>query len=264
MARSLGLAMATLFVATQAMGYTINVDFAPTIDPDPNNYEVVFSGSAAAPDTGGVWNALYAANDPGTIDFQATDVGLYDSVGGAVSGPTSLVDSLGNSTGITATFTAGGSFATSSLSPDNDDAWQYIATDAKDLMRDYLIAFSDGEDDYVLLEGFTPGQEVLLHLYGEGDNLSNNRSTKFVANGVSGGTIGDAGNAPLTEGADYTVLSGVMADASGSITILYEPNPDAPGEGPFNGLQVTTVPEPGSFALVGVACLGLMAFRRKQ
>lgn len=235
------VAAASVFIFSssfRALAVTVvNIDFSPAVDAASayegvNKYSYEFSGLGAAPDTGTVWNHLYSVNDtaPGG---GGGDIGVYYPVGEAnVSGPTSLVDSLGNGTSVSASFNSGGAFAVSDTSGNINN----IATDAVDLMREYLIAFSDGFDDTVTLTGLPANQPVILYLYGEGDNLFNNRHTVFTAGGVTGSTTGDAGGVPLTEGFDYTVLSGVVADSSGNVTIQYAPN--GGGEGPFNGLQL--------------------------
>ncbi|MCA9239787.1 MAG: PEP-CTERM sorting domain-containing protein [Planctomycetales bacterium] len=254
--------VALALASTQAVATTINIDFAPNVDVTPGNagsdiYSVDYSGVAAAPDAGTVWNILDAGNTGANgYNFEDVNIGLYDEVAGAVSGPHALVDSSGAATGLTATFDAGGAFAVS----DNAGNLGNIATDAVGLMRDYLIAFNDPNPRYVTISGLNPGQQVELFLYGEGDNTSNDRSTLFNANGVIGSTTGDAGGAPLTLGSDYVKLTGVFADGAGDVTILYSPN--GTPEGPFNGLQLTTVPEPAGVALLALAGLAATACRR--
>jgi hypothetical protein len=243
------------------MGYTINIDFQPTISDSSvaNNYTVDYSGTAAAPDTGTVWNALLA-NNPAPAAYIGPE-GYYDEVAGAVSAYSDLLDSNGGATSIDISFDAAGTFAVENTAPN----FPNISTDAQGLMRDYLIAFRDGGlsgPRTATLSGFSAGQEVILYLYGEGDNLSNDRQTTFDANGVIASTVGDSpANSPLTLGSDYVVLENVFANANGEIVISYSAN-NVP-EGPFNGLQLTLVPEPGTFALMGISGLGLLAIRRK-
>jgi hypothetical protein len=258
------LAVAALVgVNTMAMGYTINIDFTPNIDPALTNtgvdiYSVAYNGTAAAPDAGVVWNSLAAANALGNdYNFEDTNIGLYDAVDGAVASYSDLLDSNGAATGVDVRFDAGGSFAVSN----NASNLGNIATDAQGLMRDYLIAFNDATRS-VTLSGLPAGQEVILYLYGEGDNLANDRSTMFTVGGQVASTTGDAGGVPLTLGMDYVVLNDVFADANGEIVITYQPN-GAP-EAPFNGLQLLTVPEPTSALLLGMAATVTLAFTRTK
>jgi hypothetical protein len=260
---SLLLVAAAACIAGEAMGVTVNIDFQPNIN-DPsvavNTYTVNYSGTAAAPDAGTVWNSLLA-NNPAPAVFIGQP-GYYDEVGGAVSNYSDLVDSNGNATPYDISFDAAGSFAVDNNAPNMPN----IATNAQGLMRDYLIAFRDGGlggPRTVTLSGLPVGQQYRLYLYGEGDNLSNDRQTNFDANGVLGSTVGDApANSPLTLGSDYVVLKNVYPNANGEIVIKYSAN--GTPEGPFNGLQLTTIPEPATFVLVGLAGLGLLANRRKR
>ncbi|MCA9240650.1 MAG: hypothetical protein KDA37_10635, partial [Planctomycetales bacterium] len=236
---AVGACVAALGFCSSSHAVTVvNIDFAPNIDVTPGNagsniYSVDYSGTAAAPDAGTVWNSLVAGNSGGNgYNFEDVNIGLYDEVAGAVSGPSSLVDSTGASTSLSVSFDAGGAFAVS----DNAGNLNNIATDAVGLMRDYLIAFNDPNPRFVTISGLAPNEPVTLYLYGEGDNLSNDRSTFFDANGVTGSTTGDAGGVPLTAGSDYVRLAGVMANASGVLQIEYSPN--GTPEGPFNGLQL--------------------------
>lgn len=250
-------ALGAAAVAGGASAATINVDFQPAVDPAVANiYTVDYAGTAAAPDAGTVSNIVNASTPPGAV-FVDANIGYYDDVDGATS-TFSLVDSNGAATGISLTFSdeAGGAFAVS----DNAGNLGNIATDAVGLMRDYLIAFGDAQT--MTLSGLAPGELVDIYLYGEGDNLSNDRSTLFNANGVIGGTSGDAGGVSLTQGSDYVVLHNVAADANGDIAIIYAAN--GTPEGPFNGFQVVQIPEPGSLALLGLGGLAMLRRRRNQ
>jgi hypothetical protein len=148
---------------------------------------------------------------------------------------------------------------------------QCAATDAVDLMRDYLIALNNSTQ-HVILDGMTPGAQFDLYLYGAGD--SDNRDTIFSITDVNGlhtgtttGSVSPDGNHPvahvLTFGGDYTVLSGIRADGTGKIDISYT-HAGGSAEGPFDGLQIVSVPEPSSIALVGLCLTGLAIARRRK
>jgi hypothetical protein len=216
----------------------LNIDFQPSIN-DPlvttNTYTVDYSGAAAALGAGTAWNSL-VANNPSPAAFIG-EPGYYDDVAAAPATYMNLVDSTGAATPIDIGFTAGGTFAVNETSPNYPNN---IASDALGLMRDYLIAFQGGGQGgarTVTISSLVPNEPLILYLYGEGDNNSNDRQTTFNANGVIGSTSGDAPpDAPLTEGSDYVRLTGVTADASGVLTITYSAN--GVPEGPFNGLQL--------------------------
>lgn len=231
------LATMLVFAGTARAVSVLNVDFKPTIN-DPsvtnNTYTSPYTGTAAAPDSGTVWNSLLSNNPSPAVFIGAP--GYYDDVAGATTSALNLVNSQGAATPIDINFSAGGAFAVEASAPNVPN----IATNAFGLMRDYLIAFRDGGNGgarTVTLSGLDPNEPLILYLYGEGDNNGNDRQTTFNANGVIGSTSGDAPtNSPLTEGTDYVRLTGVTADGSGNLVISYSANNVS--EGPFNGLQL--------------------------
>lgn len=245
MKRSIAFLLTALTVAATAdlaeAKKVINVDFAPSIN-DPsvttNIYTIDYVGTAAAADAGTIWNHINA-NTAAPAAFIG-DPGYYDAFTGP-STTSTIVDSLGNVVpGVSVTINnALGAFASGNNSVTDGDAGaglDYISTQAQGLMRDYLIA-NGGTPGLVTIAGLTPGKVVDLYAYGEGDNASNDRQTKFTANGVVGATAGFAGkpHETLVLGKDYVVLPGVVANASGVIEIKFELN--GGGEAPFNGFQ---------------------------
>lgn len=235
--------IAALVSAGGALAVTVvNVDFQPTIDVTPpiagsNIYTSTYSGTAAAPGSGTFWNAVTPGNTgTGGYNFEDVNVGLYDRVTGSPTVFNNLKDSLGNTTPLGITVDAGGTFAISNNAPNLANA----ATNAQGLMREYLIAFDHYElpgPRTVTVTGLDPNEPLILYAYGEGDQLSNSRQTTFNANGVIGSTSGDAGaNKPLTEGSDYVRITGITANASGVLNIIYTAN--NVDEGPFNGFQL--------------------------
>jgi hypothetical protein len=257
-----------LMGASPALGLTINVDFQPDINDQQTagrTYSVDYSGTAAAPDLGTVWNALTPFN-PSPRAAEGT-FGYFDFVDGPATHST-IVDSLGAavpgvSVTIGDTFGVFSSTEDSATDGDGNAGLDRVSVQAQALMRDYLIA-TGNENGSVTIAGLDPFQQVILYLYGEGDNQGGERETFFDANGVTGFTDEHAGmpHPVLVEGPDYTIPEDVFADASGSITIAYRPN--AGGEAPFNGFQLTTVPEPSTLMLVGLAAMGVVAMRRKR
>lgn len=234
-------AIVCLFItASQAWAaFSVNIDFGPTPNHPGGPTSTLYSGTAAAPVAGTVWNELLVVDNnafhgpPGEFGFWTSNV--------TKSG---LVDSLGAVTALSVTAVAAppegtGTFGILQTAP-NLGA---VATDAVNLMRDYLIGFGGAQK--VTLSGFAPGTPVDLYLYGAGD--TNNRDTVFSVTDVNGthsatttGTLTTDGNNPvahtLTLGGDYVVLNDVFANASGIIDILYD-NGAGSGEAPFNGLQ---------------------------
>lgn len=269
MKRVIGSAAAMVLVASQAMGYTINLDFQPDINDQIDVgriYSVDYTGTAAAPDSGVNWNHLVPDN-PSPRAFEGTP-GYFDFVEGPLT-YTDIVDSFNNTlsgvqVNVGNTFGAFSSTEDSITDADTFAGLDKVSAQAQDMMRDYLIA-NDDNPGTVTISGLPAGQEVVLYLYGEGDNPGDFRQTRFDANGIIGSTLGYAGDphTMLTEGSDYVVLRNVYADATGEINITYSPSMSG-GEGPFNGLQLTTVPEPGTSLLLGLAGIGLMAIRRKR
>ena len=263
-----GAVLALVLFGRVTQAAVVNIDFGLHGDHPGGATSVGYSGVAAAPDAGTTWNNVEVVDNnafhgpPGEFGWWSANVSqsnLLSSTG--VVTPIG-VDVIGVGEPNTGAF---GILAGSS----NLGA---VATDAPDLMRDYLIGFSQPRQ--VVLNGFVPGTSVDLYLYGAGDTL--NRDTVFSISDVNGphsaattGTITADGNSPvahtLTLGGDYVILPGMVADGSGIITINYF-HADGSGEGPFNGLQAVyaAIPEPGTLALAGVAFAAALAWKRKR
>lgn len=227
----------------------INVDFGLHGDHPSGPTSVPYTGLGAAFDPGGTtWNNIEVLDNnaftgpPGEFGFWTADVtqsNLLNSHGGASLIGVSVIGAPSNGTG---------AFGIVSTATNNLAA---VATNAVDLMRDYLIGFDAPRQ--VVLNGFTANTSVDLYLYGAGD--TSNRDSMFSVTDTNGthtatttGTLTNDANAPvshpLTQGADYIVLPAVLADNTGSITINYFHGAGS-GEAPFNGLQAVFGIVPG-------------------
>lgn len=261
------LAASLLLTAQVAHATVVNVDFGLHGDHPGGVVSALYTGTAGAPDSGTVWNELQVQDNnafdgpPGEFGYWTNNVTVAN-----------LLSSQGVATGISVTAIANASNGTGAFGilagSTNQGA---VATDAFNLMRDYLIGFGDPRT--VQLSGFTAGTLVDLYLYGAGD--TSNRDTAFTVVDVNGshtatttGTITNDGNFPvahtLTLGGDYVVLSGMVADANGMISIAYT-NGGGSNEAPFNGLQaVYSVPEAATSLALLLGILPFVARRRRS
>jgi hypothetical protein len=242
----------------------VNVDFGLHGDHPGGVVSAVYSGTAAAPDSGTIWNEVQVLDNnafdgpPGEFGYWTSNVTVSN-----------LSNSQGVATGLSVTAIADSNNGTGAFGVlQGSTNLGAVATNAVDLMRDYLIGYNAPRT--VELSGFTAGTLVDLYLYGAGD--TDNRDTAFSVLDVNGthtatttGTITQDGNNPvshtLTLGGDYVILNGLVADANGKITISYV-NGGGSGEAPFDGFQaVYSVPEPAA----GIALLlGAIPFARRR
>lgn len=251
-------------VGQSARAVVVNVDFGLHDDHPDGTVSTPYTGTAGASDSGTTWNELQV-QDNNNFAGAPGEFGFWDTT----TTVPNLLDSQGVATtlSITATSNPGSTGAFGIL--DGSSNLGAVATDAVDLMRDYLIGFNGPQT--VQLSGFTAGTLVDLYLYGAGDG--ENRDTLFSVTDINGlhtgtttGTVTSDTNNPvahtLTLGGDYVVLSGLVADGSGNITISYQSGGGS-NEAPFNGLQaVYAVPEPSAAALLGLAGMALLVRRR--
>lgn len=227
-------------VASHADLY-INVDFQP--GGAGGGTSATFSAQGALSTPGNVWNAASPSVD-GAFNGEFGSGGVFDFAGGSYV-LSNLLDSDGAATGVQLELFKGSPDSAFALNPLNGgDA--NIANDAKELMRDFLIA---GDPNDVNITGLTPGSFYTLYLYGAGDNSS--QRTTFTVGGVSKSTAGVSGSHDLTEDVDYVVFDNIEA-VGGFIGINYTLDAGA-GEGHFNGFQLMeVVPEPSSSLLFGI------------
>ena len=140
--------------------------------------------------------------------------------------------------------------STFACNPDNTWAYSHVADDAKNLMKDYLIA-PGGGTNAVVIGNLDSGSRYTLCLYGAGDQ--NTHQTKFTIGSASKTTSGvPHENHKLKADGDYVVFENVAA-VDGSITIYYvAAGPSRDGN--FNGLQIKgSFPTPEKSADAGAA-----------
>ena len=91
-------------------------------------------------------------------------------------------------------------------------------------------------------------------------NVSGNGTSQSLDNGITG-TDAD----PFTAGSNYVLFQSIVADGSGNISIVADAL-DAGGASTrlhVNGLQIVSIPETSSAALLGLGAFALILRRRK-
>lgn len=234
-----GLVASLAAVADNAAAISVNVDFGLVDNHPDGSVTAVYTGTAAAPVTGTTWNGVIVTDNSLAIVNEG-EFGFWTA--------NATVNNLLNSQGVATalTVTAVGSPTDTGIFGvrDNGPNIGRIATNAVDLMRDYLIAFNQPQS--VVIGGFTPGTMVDLYLYGAGDQTI--RDTTFsitdpvkTHTAITTGIPQNEGAHTLIEGGDYVVIRGVQANATGQINISYTSGGGS-GEAPFNGFQAVYYP----------------------
>lgn len=236
----LGTLASLALTAGDATAISVNVDFGLVDNHPDGSTTAVYTGTAAAPVAGTTWNAVIV-NDNSLAIVNEGEFGFWT----ANSTVNNLLNSQGAATALTVTAVGSNSNGTGIFGVrDNGPNIGRIATNALDLMRDYLIGFNEPQS--VVMGGFTPGTLVDLYLYGAGDQTI--RDTTFTITdpvkthtATTTGIPQNEGAHTLIEGGDYVVVRGVQANGSGQISIHYATGGGS-GEAPFNGLQAVFYP----------------------
>ncbi len=191
------------------------------------------TGAAFVGSTGDTWNDFHAA-----------------------SGNAALVDAAGLSSGLSVAFS---SDAVLSAYTDGTYKNNFSTTPYANLFGGYLSTTdTNGNGIVITLSGLYAGESYNLYVYSEQDGPNNaGRSAAITANGVTQiDTQTGAGTFVLD--ANYVELSG-KANAAGDVVINVA---TLSGESDINGLQLVTVPEPRSAALLALGLCCLMLARR--
>jgi len=188
----------------------------------------VYSGTAAAPDTGTKWNSF-------------AYVALTDAA---------LVDSSNMPTSVTLTKPSSNDYS-------NSGGGSGPANDA--LMRDYLWVKNGSST--ITLGGLTPNATYDLYIYGLGDQTDQSiLVTLDAANGGATGNTTGPERSPLNEGENWIKLT-PNADSSGNILFTWQNRDNQ--HGGLNGLQLV-VPEPATLSLLALGGLAILRKRRKH
>lgn len=209
---------------------TINVDFGSPDTAAP------FSGNALAPAAGTVWNNITSA---GTTS--------------------NLLDSQGNATGVSLQFSPSGFWHSNSAYSTGE-----LTTTYGNLIFDY--AYANGSSRIFHLTGLAVGQAYDLYLYSQGDSPNQGATFSLGAGTANQSSLSSTGTnfTTFSEGANYVVFRNLQANGSGQVTITLATNP-ATTFGALNGLQLTAIPEPSTYAaLAGAAALGLAVWHRRR
>lgn len=226
--RAAGLAL--LGLAGIAGAVTINVDLQP--GPSGNRFAATHAGPGALPDPGrDTWNAVAPPVDGYASSWGSG--GNFSFAGTFTSEP--LFDSAGAPTPVVVTLSPGLPLGTTfAVNPANAWAYDHVATDARNLMSDYLIAPGNGTNTLVI-RNLAPGAKYTLCLYGAGDQ--NTHQTAFTVGGVTKTTTGAPNDLhALTNEGDYVLFTEVEA-ADGTIAIHYT-GAGLSRDGNFNGFQL--------------------------
>lgn len=209
---------------------TINVDLQP--GPTGSDYSANYQGQGGLSDPGNdTWNAVMPPVD-GYVSTWGSG-GNFNFTDLFTSEP--LFDSSGQATPMTISIAKGHPRGTTfAVNPSNTWAYDHVASDAKNLMSDYLIA-PGGVTNHVQIHQLATGARYTLVLYGAGDQ--NTHRTSFTVGTNTLTTMGAPNDMhTMTEGGDYVIFRDVVAE-NGSLTIYYT-GAGLSFDGNFNGFQL--------------------------
>jgi hypothetical protein len=178
-----------------------------------------------------------------------------------------LMNSAGINTSVTMTIlTDGGSYDANEPNWGNTSAFTTAGSPYSNLMQDLIYANHSGT---ITLSGLAASATYNLVLYNAGDqNVPGGRASAFTVNGVTQTSVWDGVTPTLTAGLSYVQFASAMSDGSGNLVIAFGPgsiNGVLSSEGDLDGFQLMAarVPEPASLAMLGVAGLMFVGWRRR-
>lgn len=230
----LALFLLPLLPVALSAATVVNVDFSrDETGPLGGNADVLFNATAAAPDSGTIWNEY---------DISLTGAGSTIPVGYQVD---DLVDSLGVATTVDLELTSGWYRAFNSALTGNN------------LQREWIFA-NNPSVGVATLKGLNPATTYDLYL------IAATRDTLFtIGNTTKLATAGvNANIAGWADGVEYVVFQSLTPDSNGQLVFNLAGNTGETA-GELAGLQLVAVPEPSTALLVLGALAGFVLRRRR-
>jgi hypothetical protein len=225
------------FAFTASAATTINVDIKSS-----DGTVGIYSGVAAAPDSGTTWNAFRPGPEAGA-----------PLVGSATSG--ALVTSTGAASSVTVTL---GNFRVY-------EANENVAGLANPLMTDFVYQQTlgpGGPNSTFSINNLDPLSSYDIYFYGQNGGYAN--TATVFAIGATSLTATNATNAvtTFTAGVNYVKFTGIAPNGTGVISGTFN-DAAAANNAAFTGLQIVQVPEASTVTLAGLAS-GLLLVRRRR
>lgn len=203
------------------------------------NGTTTYTGAGVVGAGGDVWNGI--GDGGGSSGVSKTNVSLKDSAGSATDAMVS--------------YSAQGSYNSSSYSPTGGVA--------PDLIRDFLYEKRTGSVSTITLSGLDAATTYDLYVYGASADRAFDLALTITGQSVQTGGFQNQKAQPATfvEGRNYAAFT-LMPDSAGQINIGFAMASGTTAEVDISGLQIQAVPEPGVVSLLAVG--GLLALRRRE
>jgi hypothetical protein len=184
---------------------------------------------------------------------------------GITSAALPLMYSTGINSPVTMTIaTGGGSYDANEPTWGNTSAFTTAGSPYSNLMQDLIYANAPAT---ITLSGLAANQTFNLVLYNAGDqNVGGARTSSFTVNGITQTSVWNGTTSTLVAGVDYVDYASATSDGLGNLVINFGVAGGAGAlETDLNGFQLMAVPvpEPSSMAILAVAGMMLVGWRRR-